>query len=201
MEGFFELLRTNPITALIAATEVGFWILLGAGLLVRYLFKWRRVSTVLLISTPLLDVALLIATVFDLGRGGTATAAHGLGAAYLGFSVAFGHSVIRWADERVAHRFAGGPPPTKPPGRNDPGRLAYEWREWRKCLLAWAIACGTMLLLVFVVGSPDRTEALWYWMSRLTTVLLIWLAVGPIWALFTPADKSEKSEEPSIEVR
>jgi hypothetical protein len=31
--------------------------------------------------------------------------------AYLGFSVVFGPSVIRWADARFAHRFAGGPPP------------------------------------------------------------------------------------------
>ncbi|WP_280267984.1 hypothetical protein [Nocardia wallacei] len=186
MEGILDQLRTNPLAAMIAACEVGFWVLLAAGLAARYLLRWRRVSNVLLISTPLLDLALLIVTVFDLGRGATATAAHGLGAAYLGFSVAFGHSTIRWVDQRVNHRFAGGPPPVKPPPSGDPARVRYEWREWAKCLLAWATACAVMLLLVFVVGAPGRTGELWVWMGRLTTVLVIWLAVGPLWATFTP---------------
>lgn len=189
-----EQIRANPLVAMIAICEVGFWVLLAAGLAARYLLNWRRTSNVLLISTPLLDVALLVATVFDLGRGGTASWVHGLGAAYLGFSVAFGHSVIRWADQRVNHRFAGGPPPVKPP-RRGPQRLRYEWREWGKCLLAWAIACAAMLLLVLMVGSPDRTEALWQWMARLTVVLVIWLAVGPLWTMFSPSRAGTRDTE------
>lgn len=180
-----DQVRTNPLVAVIALCEVGFWVLLAAGLAARYLLRWRRTSTVLLISTPLLDVVLLVATVFDLNRGGTASWVHGLGAAYLGFSVAFGHSVIRWADQRVAHRFAGGPPPVKPPKRG-PARLRYEWREWAKCLLAWAIACGAMLGLVVMVGEAERTAALWQWMGRLTLVLVIWFIAGPLWTLCSP---------------
>lgn len=180
-----EQVRANPLVAFIALSEIGFWVLLAAGLVARYVLKWRRTSVVLLVSTPLLDLALLVATVFDLARGGTANAAHGLGAAYLGFSVVFGHSVIRWADQRVAYRFAGGPPPVKPP-RHGPRRLRYEWREWGKCLLAWAIAVGIMLLLIFVVGSPERTGALWTWVARLSVVVVIWLVAGPLWATFSP---------------
>ncbi|QLY33523.1 hypothetical protein [Nocardia huaxiensis] len=190
MQGIFEELRSNPLAALIGLCEIGFWVMLGAGLAARYLLKLRRTSNVLLISTPLLDVVLLIATVVDLARGSTASSVHGIGAAYLGFSVAFGHSLIRWADQRVAYRFAGGPPPVKPPAHDDPKRIGYEWREWGKCLLAWAIACGAMLLLVLIAGSPDRTEALWAWMGRLSTVLLIWLVAGPLWTTFSTTSKA-----------
>jgi hypothetical protein len=188
MGAIFDRIRENPMVAFIAICEIGFWIMLAAGLAARYLLKWRRTSNVLLISTPLLDVALLVATVFDLRRGGEASAVHGLGAAYLGFSVAFGHSLIRWADQRVHHRFAGGPPPVKPP-RYGAAKVRYEWREWGKCLLGWAIACGVMLLLIFVVGTPDQTKALWDssgWISRLTLVLGIWLIAGPLWTTFSP---------------
>ena len=54
---------------------------------------------------------LLVATVIDLGQGATADFTHRLAAASIGVSVAFGHSMIRWGDQRFAHRFAGGPEP------------------------------------------------------------------------------------------
>ncbi|MGX7824701.1 hypothetical protein ACTG9Q_06385 [Actinokineospora sp. 24-640] len=169
------------MVALIAACEIGFWVLLAAGLAARYLLKWRRVGVVLLVGTPVLDAVLLVATVVDLRRGGEAGMAHGLGAAYLGFSVAFGHSVIRWADQRVAHRFAGGPPPWRPP-RHGPGRLAHEWREWGRCVLACGIAAAVILLLSFVVATPAQTEALWAgWLPRLGWVSGLWFVFGPLW--------------------
>jgi hypothetical protein len=167
---------------LIAICEIGFWVLLAAGLAARYLLRWRRTSVLLLVATPLLDVVLLIATMFDLSRGAEATAVHGLAAAYLGFSVAFGHSTIRWVDARVHHRFAGGPPPPKLP-KYGPARIRHEWREWVKCLLAVAIACAVMLFLIFVIADPANTRALWGpggWISRLGIVLGIWFVVGPV---------------------
>ncbi|HEX2130288.1 MAG TPA: hypothetical protein VHH15_01915 [Actinophytocola sp.] len=193
MGDIFETLSENPLAAAIAACELGFWVLLAGGLVARYLLRLRRTSTVLLVSTPLLDVALLAITVVDLGRGGEATDVHGLGAVYLGFSVAFGHSVIRWADQRFAHRFAGGPPPVKPPKRG-PARLAHEWREWGKCVLACGIACAVMALLSFVVGTPERTEALWQapagWMPRLGGLVGIWFVAGPLWTLLSVMTRS-----------
>lgn len=173
----------SPIAVAIIACEIGFWVMLAAGLAARYLLRWRRTSVVLLVGTPLLDVALLVFTVLDLRAGGEATGVHGLGAAYLGFSVAFGHSLIRWADQRVAHRFAGGPPPVKPPKRG-PAKVRHEWREWGKCVVGAAIACAAMALLSFVVASPDQTEALWGldgWMARLGAVTVIWFVAGPVW--------------------
>lgn len=166
------------LVALIVACEIAFWIVLAAGLLARYAWRRERLSTALLVAVPLIDLVLLAATVADLAGGATAGFSHGLAAAYLGFSVAFGPSLVRWADVRVAHRFADGPAPVKPP-KGGVERTRYEWREFGKAALAWGIACGLLGLAIAVVGDADRTEALLGWIGRLTLVLAIW----SIWPL------------------
>ncbi|MDI5944050.1 hypothetical protein QLR68_39155, partial [Micromonospora sp. DH15] len=125
------------LVAVIVGCEIGFWVLLVAGLVARYPLRRPRLGAALLVCVPLVDLVLLAAAALDLRRGATADATHGLAAAYLGFSVAFGHSLIRWADQRFAHRFAGGPPPVRPP-RYGWARARHEWREWAMGLLGWA---------------------------------------------------------------
>ncbi|MGI5148368.1 hypothetical protein ACQEVC_18660 [Plantactinospora sp. CA-294935] len=171
--------------AVIAAGEIGFWVLLGAGLIARYPLRMPRLGALLLLGTPLIDLVILVATVLDLRRGATADFTHGLAAAYLGFSVAFGHSMIRWADQRFAYRFAGGPPPTRPPSGGW-ARARYEWREWAKGLLGWFVACGLLGLGVLMVGDPDRTAELLAWIVRLTVAIVIWLVAFPLWATVFP---------------
>lgn len=168
------------MVVVIVACEVGLWVVLGAGLFARYVLRMRRVSGVLLVCTPLVDLVLLVATVFDLRSGGEAKSVHGLAAIYLGVSVAFGHSMLRWADQRFAHRFAGGPPPWRPPKKGS-AKVRYEWREWGKFALAWAVACVLMLALMFVVGEPARTQALWGQIHGMTVVGLIWLFGWPVY--------------------
>ncbi len=169
----------------IAACEIGFWVILGAGLAARYLLRWPAVSAVLLVGVPVVDLVLLAATAVDLHRGATATFAHGLAAAYLGFSVAFGHSMVRWADVRFAHRFAGGPAPVPPP-RYGAARTRHEWREWGKAFVAWLIAVVLLAAAIWYVGDATRTAELAGWIQRLTVVLLIWLAGWPVWYTLFP---------------
>jgi len=180
------------LLAVIAACEVGFWVILGAGLAARYLLRWRAVGAVLLVCASLVDLVLFVATVIDLRRGATANFTHGLAAAYIGFSVAFGHNMIRWADQRFAHRFAGGPPPWKPPKDGWP-RARYEWREWFKGLLGWAIACALLGGGVLMVGDWQRTEALVGWMGRLTLALVIWLIFWPLWQTVAAAQDAQQA--------
>jgi hypothetical protein len=168
------------LLAVIVACEIGFWVVLMAGLVTRYLLRWPRVSTVLLICVPLVDLVLLVVSAVDLRRGAPAHFTHGLAAAYLGFSVAFGHSMVRWADQRFAHRFAGGPPPWRPP-KQGAARVRYEWREWAKMLLAWAVASVLLVVAIVVVGDPDRTAELAGWIGRLALVAGIWFVAGPLW--------------------
>jgi hypothetical protein len=173
------------VLAVLVGGEIGFWVLLGAGLVARYLLRWRRVSTVLLICVPLVDLVLLVATAIDLSRGVTANFTHGLAAAYLGFSVAFGSSMIRWADQRFAYYFAGGPRPWKPP-KGGWARARHEWREWGKAMLGWAIACALLGAGILLVADADRTAELLAWIVRLSGAMAIWFVVGPLWMTIFP---------------
>lgn len=166
------------ILYVIIACEIGFWVFLGAGLVSRYLLGLRRLGAALLVCVPLVDLILLAATVIDLRSGVTADFTHGLAAAYLGFSVVFGRSLVRWADVRFAHCFAGGPPPEPKPkyGRE---RVLREWREFGKGLLAYLIACALLLGAVALVGDPSRTEELYAWIPRLSLPIAVWFIFWP----------------------
>lgn len=170
---------TAVLIAPIVASEVGFWCLLGAGLVARYAMRLPRTSAVLLAGAPVLDLVLVIASVLDLRSGSAAGAAHGLAAAYIGFSVGFGSATLRWADQRFAHRFADGPPPERPPRYGQP-RARYEWRLWRRALLGWTVACGLLGLAIVAVGDAGRTAHLAGWINGLTAGLLIWALARPL---------------------
>jgi len=86
------------ILAIIVGCEIGFWVLILLGLCARYVVRLRRTGLVLLAMTPVVDVVLLTATAADLMAGATATVFHGIAAIYLGFSIAYGHKMISWAD-------------------------------------------------------------------------------------------------------
>ena len=180
-----EWIGENPLVLVIGACEVGLWVLLGLGLAARYLLRVRRLSRVLLLGVPVLDVVLVGATLLDVAGGSAPTTVHGLAAVYLGFTVAFGHSLIRWADVRFAHRFAGGPPPApKPTGA---ARTAYEWREWTK-VVVMALVTGAVLVLVSLAAGraipvPTAWDAdpLWHWGLKAALVTGIWFVAGPLW--------------------
>nr|WP_246422004.1 hypothetical protein [Nocardiopsis mwathae] len=156
-----------------------FWVFVLGGLAARYLLRMRRLSTVLLLLVPVLDVVLLTVIALHLGHGATADLTHGLGALYLGFTVAYGHSVITWADVRFAHRFAGGPPPPpRPSGRS--ARLRHEGKAWLRGLLACLVGGGTLAGLTLYVGDPERTAALDGFSTPLA-IFMFWNTVIGVW--------------------
>jgi hypothetical protein len=151
------------VLTLIVGCEVAFWVLLAVGLAVRYLLGMRRTSVALLLAEPLLELVLLVATALDLHRGAKPSWEHGLAAVYIGFTVAYGPSTIRWLDGHAAHRLAGGPRPPKPP-RYGLARARHEGRLWLRTLLAGTIAC-TLLQLAITYLAPT---------TRLTDPLRLW---------------------------
>lgn len=181
------------LVAVIVACEIGFWVILGAGLVARYLLRWPRVSAALLVAVPITDLVLLAATALDLRNGATATPAHGLAAVYLGFSVAFGPSMVRWADQRFAHRFAGGPAPVGKP-RYGAARTRYEWREWGKAVLAWAISAAVLGVAILLVGDSTRTAELEGWISGLGLIVGIWFVGWPLWYTIFPKREPVSSQ-------
>lgn len=159
------------LVAVIVTCEVLFWVFVLSGLVARYLLRRPRLGGRLLVAAPLVDLVLLVATVLDLRDGATATTAHALAAVYLGASVGFGHSMVRWADERFAHRFAGGPAPTPRP-RSGRAHAAHQRRAFARHAVAYAVGASLLSVAILVIGDPSRTDAL-LGTLRLWTVVVV----------------------------
>ncbi|MGI5122587.1 hypothetical protein ACQEU5_24025 [Marinactinospora thermotolerans] len=185
---------TVMIVAFILACEAAFWVLLLGGLAARYLLRARRLSSALLLSLPLLDVVLLAAIALHLHHGGTAEFGHGLGALYLGFTVAYGHSMVRWADARFAHRFAGAPLPPRPPQRGW-ARIRYELVGWWRGILACAIGAGVLYGLTVFAGDPAQTEAL----NRFYHPLAVFTVINTVVTVWGCLEAGTGRGEPSRE--
>ena len=164
------------ILGLIIACEVGFWVAILSGLAARYILGSKRLGTVLLLCAPLIDVVLLVAVTVHLSTGSTASWHHGLAALYIGFSVTYGRRMVAWADVRFAHRFAGGPAPSRVSGAQYTQRC---WGDFIRTLGAAVIAGGILAAITWWIGDPLRTEALAGW----NRILGIAVAVELIWAL------------------
>jgi hypothetical protein len=160
------------LAAFILVCELAFWVFIALGLTARYLLRRSRLGAALLILAPFVDLVLLVASVLDLREGGDASIAHALAAIYIGVSVGFGHTMIRWADARFAYRFGGGPRPAKPP-KYGTAAARREVGSWLRHLLAYAVGSGLMLGGVLLVGDPDRTRVLLYYPGAWGVVLVI----------------------------
>ena len=164
------------ILAAIVLCEVGFWVVLLAGLAVRYLARRPRLGAVLLTLVPAIDLVLLALVAADLLQGGTASWQHGAAAIYIGLSVAFGRQMIAWADVRFAHRFAGGAAPKKLAGREYTAKC---WQDVLRTLLMVIIAAAILGTLILVANDPAQTEALSGFFRVLGTIF----AIDLIWAV------------------
>lgn len=178
------------IVTLILLCEVGFWVLLAVGLALRYAARRPRLGAAVLLCEPLLELVLLAVTAIDLRNGAVADWKHGLAAVYIGFTVGLGHSTIRWVDARVAHRFAGGPPPVRPP-KYGMARAAHEW----KVAARWGVASLTALALlqaaVWYVGDGD-VSTLRSWQQTMLFVLGINVVIAGSYTLFPKREPAGK---------
>jgi hypothetical protein len=177
------------LIAFIVAAEIAFWAILLSGLIARYVLGRPRLGMALLVATPVVDLALLVATTIDLRRGGDASLPHALAAVYIGVSVAWGQRMVSWGDVRFAHRFAGGPSPERAP-RTGRAHAARQRREWVRHLVAWATGTALLGIGVLVVGDLDRTWALLNVAALWTLILAIDFVVSFSYALW-PRQPSE----------
>ncbi|MFF0259132.1 hypothetical protein ACFYR2_09915 [Streptomyces microflavus] len=171
------------IAVLVVFCEVAFWVLLAAGLALRYVARKPRLGAAVLLCEPLLEVVLLVVTVIDLRNGAEPDWKHGLAAVYIGFTVGLGHHTIKWVDARVAHRWFGGPPPVKPP-KYGMARAAHEWRTAARWILAAVVALGLLQAAVWYVGLGDGTASLQGWQQKMGLVIGVNLIIAAGYTLF-----------------
>ncbi|MGW6547089.1 hypothetical protein ACWGBH_30180 [Streptomyces massasporeus] len=150
------------IVALIAACEIGFWVLLAAGLGARYLLRMPRLGLGLLLCEPLLEVVLLVATALDLKNGAEPNWTHGLAALYIGYTVGHGHRTVKWLDGHAAHRLGGAPKPAGPP-RHGMARARHEGKVWLGTLVGAVVATLLLQLAIWYVDDPSRVTSLESW--------------------------------------
>ncbi len=188
----------NPvIVALIIACEVGFWVLLAAGLGLRYLAKMPRLGAAVLLCEPLMELILLIVTTIDLKNGAEPDWKHGLAALYIGYTVAFGHYTVKWLDGHAAHRLAGGP---KPAGAGyGKARAVHEWKLWARTVLGAAVALVLLQAAIWYVGDAGDISSLRAWQAGALRVVGIHALVAvayTVWPSKAPADAEEDRRSP-----
>ncbi|MBU8586588.1 hypothetical protein ABET11_19775 [Priestia megaterium] len=141
----------NLIAWMIIACEIAFWIVIILGLATRYMFKKQKLSFFILALTPVVDFFLLIVTSVDLYRGATATYAHAIAAVYIGISIAFGKSMIQWADERFQYYvIKSGEKPRRRYGKE---YAKHYFKSWIQHLVAYAIGAALLAAMMHIVPN------------------------------------------------
>jgi hypothetical protein len=180
----------NGVAWIIVVCEIAFWVVIALGLAARYLLRLSKLGMTLLALTPLIDLILLAVTGWDLYHGAQATTAHGIAAVYIGVSIAYGKRMIAWADSRFRYYVAKqGEKPSKLYG------YAYSrdyLKGWVLHLLAYAIGCGLLLAMVYMVQDSSRTEALNQIIRLWSVVLGIDLVIAVSYLVWPPKAPGEK---------
>ncbi|MCG6498624.1 hypothetical protein [Kitasatospora sp. A2-31] len=171
------------IVTLIVAAEAAFWVLLGLGLATRYLLRMRTLSTVLLVGLPVVDLTLFALTVLDLRGGSAVSWTHALAASYAGFSIGYGPSIVRWADGRFQHRYAGGPKPPRSP-EYGPERTRHEWRIAGRTAVSAGVTLSLITLLVPLSAGAAHFSDFTGWYVKLGTAAVINAIVAGCYSLW-----------------
>jgi len=158
------------LLTLVIGSEVGFVVLLLAGLVVRYLLKMPKVGAVLLALSPLGYVVVLIAGAIDLAHGGTADIAHMLGAIVIGIVVVSGRHHMHAMDAWVRRKLAREPKPKLGGREHARQQRAGFYRRAGEWVVVIALLGGGYALTGF---DPQRGAELLAGMALWTIVLVV----------------------------
>lgn len=161
--------EVNIIAWLIVVSEIGFWVVIALGLFTRYILKKKKMGLFFLALTPVIDLILLVATSVDLYHGAAATKVHGIAAVYIGISIAFGKSMIGWADTRFQYYVMK--QGSKPVKRFGIDYAKHYFKSWGQHVLAFIIGVGVLFALIYLTNDSTRTEALTGFIKLWTLVL------------------------------
>ena len=125
---------------IIIIAEALFWILVVAGMVVRYGLRMPTLSKFLLLAVPLVDIALVIAVIAELRAGRPVGIEHQLAGLYLGISLILGPGIIRWCDEKAQAFSSQGA--TSPKPRKPHKTFTEKMRDELVFLAKWSLAVG-----------------------------------------------------------
>lgn len=166
----------NVVAWTIVACEIGFWVFILAGLIVRYIFNQKKAGLILLAMTPVVDLVLILVTGIDIYHGARATMAHSIAPVYLAISIFFGKKMISWADERFLYYVKReGPKPVRRLG------MDYAKHSMKGSLLhavSYIFGGVLLLLMIYYMGGGSKTEELWNTLSVWGLIVLIDLGIS-----------------------
>jgi len=167
----------------IVCCEILFWVIIS-GLIMRYGFRREKLGFRLMAMSPVIDIVLLVLTVFDLSRGSTATLAHGLAAIYIGVSLAFGKQMIAWADgvyRRVILR--------EQVAKERISRARRERNGFYRHILAFLIGGALLGAMILWLGNTEQTKSLLRTLQLWGLVLVIDGVISMSYTVFPARSK------------
>jgi hypothetical protein len=180
-------IQMNFIAWMIVACEIAFWIVIILGLTARYIFKKEKLSIFFFVLTPVVDLLLLALTSYDLYQGATATVAHGVAAIYIGVSLAYGKSMITWADIRFQYYFLRtGVKPVRLSGKEF---SRNERKNLMRHYAAFLIGGSMIGLIIFLINDQSRTESLFAVLKIWGLVIAIDTAITVSYFIWPKKDK------------
>ena len=172
----------------ILLAEIAFWVVISAGLVSRYIWKRQRLSIVLLALTPVIDLALLMLTAIDLRNGQAASVVHGIAAIYIGISVAYGKTMIEWADDKF-HQWILKQPKEKVRlfGK---AKGIHELTMWSRHIVSYGIGSALLYGMIQYIGESGNTDVFWEMIKYWGIIVLIDGAISISYILLSKEKKA-----------
>ncbi|QDP99141.1 hypothetical protein FOH38_00470 [Lysinibacillus fusiformis] len=151
--------------AWIISAEIAFWIVIIVGLICRYVFKKPKLSIFFFALTPVIDLLLVLLTAMDLKAGTPASTAHGIAAIYIGVSIAYGKTMISWADVKFQQWILKASIQKETLTGLAKGK--HEMKLLGRHIVAYIIGAGLLYAMTLFIGSNTDT-------SPLLQVMKVW---------------------------
>lgn len=168
--------------AWIIAAEIAFWIVILIALVFRYRFNKPKLSIFFFALTPVIDLLLILLTAMDLKAGTPASASHGIAAIYIGVSIAYGKTMITWADEKFQQWFLK--------IQIEKQRLTglakgiHEVKMLGLHVLAYIISTSLLYAMIVFIGQHTDTSSLLQVMKIWGIVLIIDAVISLSYVIF-----------------
>lgn len=144
--------------AWIITAEIAFWIVIFIGLVCRYRFKKPKLSIIFFALTPVIDLLLVLLTAMDLRAGTPASISHGIAAVYIGVSIAYGKTMITWADEKFQQWFLKLPIEKK--RLTGLAKGIHEIKMLGLHVIAYVISASLLYAMIVFIGELTDTSSL-----------------------------------------